>query len=254
MASTSSGTRPGGGSGDGGGDGGGGGDDNGDESFSRRPTIEQIERRIEREGVTSALSDAAGNRDFLGGASYVFPACTHGRFQMSRALPTLSAPRHTGVEPIAMGAAWFLMHQKTEATVFGVYGRWGLGKSTFMKLVEKEMYLLAASVEVEFQERYDEMQQAAPWRRRLRRLMGHKEYSSTLFNRLANQMASTNPTGSRAGAHSLSSRRNRLLYQPEATFPPAPPMRPHDSVKQAAYEQCRSIASPRINIVWFNAW
>jgi hypothetical protein len=40
-----------------------------------------------------------------------------------------------------------MLHRDTGATVFAVYGRWGLGKSTFMKLVEKEMLVQAARPE-----------------------------------------------------------------------------------------------------------
>ena len=58
-----------------------------------------------------------------------------------------SSPHPQGVAAAAHGTAWFMLHRDTGATVFAVYGRWGLGKSTFMKLVEKEMLVHAAKPE-----------------------------------------------------------------------------------------------------------
>jgi hypothetical protein len=119
------------------------------------------------------------------------------------------------VEAIARGAAWFLMHPDTEATVFGVYGRWGLGKSTFMRLVEKEMLLEAARKEVADQEM--QRRQAGPLHRylwgpkatilvmqgRTAIPRDHDAYARKLVGILAEKMASTDSAGSPAGRHSL---------------------------------------------------
>ena len=37
------------------------------------------------------------------------------------------------------------MHPDTEAAAFAIYGRWGQGKSTYMRLLRKEMLLTAAN-------------------------------------------------------------------------------------------------------------
>jgi hypothetical protein len=56
--------------------------------------------------------------------------------------------RFAGYEPVAQAAAWYLMNADTGPTVFGVYGRWGSGKSSFMRLMEREMLLCAAEDEI----------------------------------------------------------------------------------------------------------
>jgi hypothetical protein len=52
-----------------------------------------------------------------------------------------------GIAPVVRGCAGFLTHPETEAAAFAVYGRWGQGKSTFMRLLQQEMLQAAAAAE-----------------------------------------------------------------------------------------------------------
>jgi pantothenate kinase-related protein Tda10 len=64
--------------------------------------------------------------------------------QGSLLLSKLNPPRSAGVDAAAKGSAWFLLHPNSASMVLGVYGRWGTGKSTFMRLVEREMLYAGA--------------------------------------------------------------------------------------------------------------
>ncbi|WIA32396.1 hypothetical protein OEZ86_003225 [Tetradesmus obliquus] len=49
-----------------------------------------------------------------------------------------------GVHSVAKGTAKYLMHPGTGTSAIAIYGRWGQGKSTFMRLLEQEMVVAAA--------------------------------------------------------------------------------------------------------------
>jgi hypothetical protein len=154
-----------------------------------------------------------------------------------------------------------MLHRDTGATVFAVYGRWGLGKSTFMKLVEKEMLAASAAEQAEQAEQND--RQLRAWAALLVRAW-----------RLLQQALQWVVYASQAVWVWLCTCAYALVWRPQApenqqadtALLPGASIRQivrriegdmdstDAAIRAAAFARCRKIARPRVITVWFNAW